>query len=74
MADTVHLKEPKFRIRRLIICTGIGLVLYGYWLLDIPPETEARVAIDRAFNGMKSVIAGAILSLGAIFCDILFRE
>ena len=50
------------------------MVLIGYWLMVIPPGTEPKAVIDRAFNGMLAVIAGGILWLGGILINTLFKR
>ena len=67
MADDLLPKKRKLPIKRIITWTGAGMVLLGYVLLSIPPETESPVAVNRAFFGLTSVIFGAILWVGAFF-------
>lgn len=52
--------------RKIIGFTGIALILAGYLFLNINPDTEPALAIKRAFTGMGLIIAGALLSLGAL--------
>ena len=67
MADEPHHEKRKLPVRRIIVWVGAGLIVLGYGLLSIQPDTESPLAIKRAFLGMGSVIAGAMLWLGAIF-------
>lgn len=53
-------------LRKIVGLTGIALILAGYFFLGIDPDTEPALAIKRAFTGMGLIIAGAILSLGAL--------
>jgi hypothetical protein len=52
--------------RKIVGLAGIALILAGYFFLGIDPDTEPAVAIKSAFTGMGLIIAGAILSLGAL--------
>lgn len=53
-------------LRKIVGLTGIALILAGYFFLGIDPDTEPTMAVKRAFAGMGLIIAGAILSLGAL--------
>jgi len=52
--------------RKIAVLSGIALILAGYVCLGIDPDTEPALAIKRAFAGMGLIIAGALLSLGAL--------
>lgn len=60
--------KPTGRIplRKIVGLAGIALILTGYFLLGIDPDTEPALAIKSAFAGMGLIIAGALLSLGAL--------
>lgn len=53
-------------LRKIIGLMGIALILAGYFFLGIDPDTEPALAIKSAFTGMGLIIAGALLSLGAL--------
>jgi len=38
--------------------TGIALILYGYWLLAVPPDALYAEMLARAKGGILSVVAG----------------
>jgi hypothetical protein len=60
--------KPTDRIpfRKIAFLTGFALILTGYFFLGIDPDTEPALAIKSAFAGMGLIMAGAILSLGAL--------
>lgn len=59
--------SDRIPFRKIFGLTGIALILTGYSYLGIDPDTEPALAIKSAFTGMGLLIAGAFLSLGALF-------
>ncbi|MBI4710801.1 MAG: hypothetical protein HY759_06850 [Nitrospirae bacterium] len=45
---------------------GILLIIYGYYLLSVPPDTEFNEVVVRARVGMFSTIFGGVLVLSYI--------
>lgn len=66
MIDPKAKLTDRIPFRRIVGLTGIALILAGYFFLGIDPDTEPAMAIKRAFTGMGLIIAGALLSLGAL--------
>lgn len=66
MAKGKKTLAQRIPFRKVIGFIGIVLVLVGYLFLNIDPDTEPALAIKSAFTGMGLIIAGAILSLGAL--------
>jgi hypothetical protein len=56
----------RITFRKIVGLTGIALILAGYFFLGIDPDTEPALAIKSAFTGMGLIMAGALLSLGAL--------
>lgn len=67
MADDRSSKRRKLPVRRIILYTGIALILIGYGFLSVPPDAGLTVAEERAFRGLGLVVTGATLWLGSIF-------
>ncbi len=57
----------RITLRKIVGLAGVALILAGYFFLGIDPDTEPALAIKSAFAGMGLIMAGAILSLGALF-------
>mgnify|MGYP000855238806 CR=1 FL=1 len=47
------------RLPLIIVLTGIALITYGYWQLAVPPDAGYQELLDRARNGVFSVVAGS---------------
>lgn len=50
-----------YRLKLLLAPVGIALILWGYRLLAVPPETLYDEVLLRARNGMGLVIGGGAL-------------
>ena len=53
--------------RRLFALIGIALVIWGYYLLWVPPYTELDVVMRQVSVGQGAVVLGAVLIAGALF-------
>lgn len=59
-------KQRQLPVKKIIAWSGICLIVLGYWLLAVQPETESAVAIKHAFLGIIAIITGATLWLSTI--------
>ena len=48
-----------FGLKSLFLLTGIALIILGYRLLAVPPEADHLEMLERAKNGVLSVVAGS---------------
>ncbi|OGQ98441.1 MAG: hypothetical protein A2505_06450 [Deltaproteobacteria bacterium RIFOXYD12_FULL_55_16] len=69
MTNEPHDNQRQRPVKKIITGAGIFLILLGYRLLAIQPETEATVAIKHAFLGIIAIIVGATLCFSAIFLN-----
>ncbi len=67
MADISHPKKRKLPIRKVIIWSMAGMVLFSYGLVSIPPETESPITVKLTIIGLVEVIIGAVLWIAAFF-------
>lgn len=58
--------QRQLPVRKIIAWVGICLIVLGYRLLAVQPETESTVAIKHAFLGIIAIITGATLWLSTI--------
>lgn len=48
---------------KIIGILGVLLILYGYYLLGVPPDTEFNEVVRRAKGGMAATVTGGIMLL-----------
>ena len=46
-------------LHALLFLTGIALILYGYWLLAVPPDALYQEMLSRAKGGILAVVGGS---------------
>ena len=55
---TASISMRIINLRQLFLLTGIALILYGYWLLAVPPDALYQEMLSRAKGGILSVVGG----------------
>ena len=53
----------KFILIRLAGILGVVLILYGYYLLGVPPDAEFNEVVRRAKMGIASTFTGGIMTV-----------
>ncbi|MGB4599057.1 MAG: hypothetical protein WBI04_03685 [Trichlorobacter sp.] len=46
-------------LHRYLLMLGIALILYGYWLLAVPPDALYEQVLARVKGGIFSVLGGS---------------
>jgi len=67
LGTLIRLKPFLRKIIKIIGIAGVLLILYGYYLLWVPPETGFDEVIRRAMGGIMLTFIGAIMVLFYIF-------
>lgn len=69
MFDPYHakLRMSSSQVNRLCFWIGLALLLAGYGMVSMSPDSDGMAMFDQVFLGMNCIAIGAAVWLGAIF-------